>query len=372
MRLRSSAKLSYLALAAGLSLLGCGAEFDRVSEIETLRVFGVEKSSPYAQPGETVRLSLSFHDGTPVEEGQTRSPIRVAWLSGCYNPPGDLYAGCFATPPESFAVAYGNEFALTLPEDVIIPREPPMIPYGLAYVFFAVCAGDFSIEESSTEGLPLRCRDGAGRDLGPRDFVAGYTAIYSFGTNAAGAPYANANPEVSGFMLNGQELSMKSAETPDANVCLADDCLGECSEPVENDPNDQGSCVNVEPAPVDCAAQGAPCVRACADDGDSEKCEANKIRPLIDQSMQAEIDEISRDVYGRNYQEQMWINYYATRGAVKSDARLLNDATQGWNSDYGTEFYAPKEPGPVQVWAVVHDNRGAMTWVGATLQVMAE
>jgi hypothetical protein len=365
MRIRSSAKLSYLALAASLSALGCGAEFDRVSEIESLRVFGIEKSSPYAQPGEAVRLTLSFHDGTPREEGQPPRPIQVAWLSGCYNPPGDLYAGCFAASPDSFAVAFGNEFELTLPENVIIPREAPMLPYGLAYVFFTVCAGELAIDSSGAEGLPLRCRDAEGRDLGSKDFVAGYTAIYSFGSNAAGQAYANANPEVSGFMLNGQELSVKSDAAPDGNVCLGDDCLADCSAP-------DGRCVNLEPAVVDCTAPGAPCVRACADDGDSEKCEANKIRPLIDQSLPAEIDEISRDVYGRNYQEQMWINYYATRGAVKSDARLLNDATQGWNTDYGTEFYAPKEPGPVQVWAVVHDNRGAMTWVGATLHVTAE
>jgi hypothetical protein len=360
-----STQLSCLALAAGLSALGCGAEFDSVAEVESLRVLGIEKSSPYAQAGETVRLALSFHDGTPREAGEPARPIQVAWLSGCYNPPGDLYAGCFAASPESFALSFGSELELTLPDDVIIPREPPMIPYGLAYAFFAVCAGQLDLDTSGAQGLPVRCRDASGKDLGSNDFVAGYTAIYAFGTSPAGEPYVNANPDVGGFMLNGQEIALQSSGAPDGNVCLGDECLPDCSAP-------DGSCVSREPAVVDCSLPGAPCVRACADDGDAEKCEANKIRPLIDQSLPAEIDAISRDVYARPYQEQMWINYYATRGAVKSDARLLNDATQGWNPDYGTEFYAPKTPGPVQVWAVVHDNRGGMTWVGTTIEVVAE
>jgi hypothetical protein len=47
----------------------------------------------------------------------------------------------------------------------------------------------------------------------------------------------------------------------------------------------------------------------------------------------------------------------------------LNDATRGYNPNHGTQFYAPKEAGPVRIWAVIHDNRGGMSWVSTTLQI---
>jgi hypothetical protein len=69
----------------------------------------------------------------------------------------------------------------------------------------------------------------------------------------------------------------------------------------------------------------------------------------------------------------MWINYYAEAGGVKSEVRLLNDAFKGVNEDFGTEFYAPKDKpennGMTVVWAVVHDNRGGVSWVGIPVKV---
>jgi hypothetical protein len=54
----------------------------------------------------------------------------------------------------------------------------------------------------------------------------------------------------------------------------------------------------------------------------------------------------------------------STRVAV----RLLNDATTGWNDNYGTDFYASKDPKVSRVWALVHDNRGGVAWVGISLK----
>jgi hypothetical protein len=325
-------------------------------------VLAVEKSAPYAQPGETVDFSLAFHDGARAP-GEPARPIQIAWLGGCFNPPGDLYFGCFASEAFASAFAFGSRFSLPIPEDVIIPRQPPMLPYGLSYVFFAACAGELALDTSGAEGLPLRCRDPSGRDLGSSDFVAGYTAIYIFGTNAEGVPYENQNPAVSGFSVAGQELPVRSEDLPGGNVCLGSDCLAACADPI-------AGCQSQPPVAVDCSLEGAPCFPACPDDGDPQKCDPIAIRPLIDQSERAEIDAISRDVYGQSFEEQMWINYYVTRGALNSDVKLLNDATQGWNTDYGAEFYAPSTPGPVQLWAVAHDNRGGMTSAGATIQIL--
>ena len=80
---------------------------------------------------------------------------------------------------------------------------------------------------------------------------------------------------------------------------------------------------------------------------------------------------------------QMWVNYYADSTRIAhcvgpSDARQcpagegvaqLNDATLGWREEHGTDLIAPKEPGPVHVWAVVHDNRGGAEWARVRFQI---
>jgi hypothetical protein len=110
----------------------------------------------------------------------------------------------------------------------------------------------------------------------------------------------------------------------------------------------------------DCA-EGAPQLPACADDGD-EECTEHAIRAVVP-SAAVEADEISAVTRDRDLTEQMWINYYVDRGSLKSDVRQLNDAVAGFNADHGTKFRAPKDAGNVNVWAVVHDNRGGMNWV---------
>lgn len=374
MRPRSSVSLTPVfrvacsLLCAAVSL-GCGPEFDPPSEVAGLRVLGVQKSEPYAQPGRDVELRLLYHDGAfpddtsdDLMDGSTPRPISVAWLTGCWNPPGDSYAGCFArfvsSEAGSLSLEYGNRITLRTKPAPIQPRPAPNPDYDLSYVFFAVCAGTIGIDATAREGLPLRCRDESGRDLGSKDFVVGYSAIYVFAERSDGTPYANQNPEVTGFALNGAEL-------PEAVSCVGDSCLADCSEPM--------GCVQTAVVEAEnCGEGGSPCLPRlprCKDDGDPIGCPGYDIRPLYDLSEPAEPDQVPNDTFGRGNTEQMWINYYTTRGAVKSPVRLLNDATTQYNEDFGTEFYAPSTPGPVRVWAVVHDNRGGMSWAGAALYI---
>ena len=267
--------------------------------------------------------------------------MQVGWFAGCYDPPGDLYSGCFEVfagydpasgqLPPGLTLGSGNRFKLTLPDNVISRRPPPndpkQPPYGLAYVFFAACAGSLGpAPASGTPSFPVACFDSSGKQLGADDFVAGYTAIYAF------EKYQNENPIVTGFQLGGKDA------TPD---CIGDACL---DTPIATN--------------LDC--DKVPCIPACADDG-SSSCPSHFIKPVVDRAS-AEVDQISVDAYGENFQEQMWIDYYVSSGGVKSAARLLNDATTGWNDDYGTEFYAPKKPGVVSIYAIVHDNRGGVSW----------
>jgi hypothetical protein len=332
--------LSSKALVAtlfALSTIGCGAQFDPQSELQTLRILAVQKDKPYAKPGDDVEMRMLWHDGSP----DAPRPVQVAWFSGCFNPPGDLYAGCIdvlaqgsgpgGLPPGS-QVGAGNTFTFTMPDDVISGRPPPtdtrQPPYGLSYVFFAVCAGTLGPAPENAE-FPFACRDADGDALGSDDFVAGYSAIYAYDN------YANANPIVTGFMVNGKQV------TPG---CIGDECL-----------------TYTPPTDLDCNSPDVACVPSCEDDGELD-CPDQSIEPIIDPAS-AEVDQVSQDAYQEAFQEQMWVRYYVTRGGVKSDVRLLNDAKKGWNDDYGTKFWAPKEKGPVSVWAVAHDNRGGVSWV---------
>jgi hypothetical protein len=365
LRLRTPASLW-----TAVALIGCGPNFDPPSEIDGLRVLGVQKSEPYARPDRDVELRLLYHDGASPDEasdgtlgGSNPRPISVAWLTGCWNPPGDSYAGCFVQFASGDAGApnleFGNRITLRTKPGPIQPRSAPNPDYDLSYVFFAVCAGTIAIDASAREGLPLRCRDASNRDLGSEDFVVGYSAIYVFAERSDGTPYANQNPEVTGFSLQGAEL-------PGEASCVGDSCLADCSDPM-------GCLQTAVTEAENCGQEGAPAclprLPRCKEDGDPIECPGYDIRPLYDLSKPAEPDQVPNDTFGRTNAEQMWINYYTTRGAVKSPVRLLNDATTQYNEDFGTEFYAPSTPGPVRVWAVVHDNRGGMSWAGAALYI---
>src|SRR6478609_149440 len=109
-----------------LFLAGCGPEFDPPSELHSLRVLGVQKDHPYAQPGSDVNMQMLWQDASPLA-GEDR-PIQIAWSPGCYDPPGDLYYACFAdqslfgdmtlkAPPPSTERA-----TVHIPDDIISRR----------------------------------------------------------------------------------------------------------------------------------------------------------------------------------------------------------------------------------------------------------
>ena len=337
-----------LVAVLALSATACGPEFDPSNELKTLRVLGVKKDKPYAQPGDSVNLQLLWHDP------QGREDVQRAWLGGCINPPGDLYYGCFAQQgaAASGGVPFGagDSFTVAIPDDIISGRQGPLEPgqrrYGLYLVFFVVCAGQLDIamdanpEAAGATGLPIRCLDDNGAPLGSDDFIVGYSSIYSF------ADVTNENPTYSVDDAGGARFSIAGKNAPA-------DCLG-------------GDCQTAEPVEIDCSGADEPrCIDACADDGDFG-CPAIEVAPAIEQ--QVETDVVTSEIYGSDVTEQMWVNYYVDRGAI-NEVRLLNDATAGWNEKYRGQLRAPKAPGPLQIWAVAHDNRGGMEWSRITLQV---
>src|SRR6478736_371423 len=336
-----------------LFLAGCGPDFDPPSEIHSLRVLAVQKDHPYAQPGSDVNMQMLWQDASPLA-GEDR-PIQIAWSPGCYDPPGDLYYACFADKSlfGDMAPSSTERATVHIPDDIISRRGPVTDgsknpPYGITYVFFALCAGQLSLLTNPGEGaFPVGCKDSSGNLLGPDDFVAGYTSIYSF------QGISNNNPKISGFEFRGSPV-------PEGAFCIGDDCQARAGSAPASD-------VDIN---CDDPTMSALCVPPCGDDGDPS-CTGYGFRPTIDKTAteNQDKDQVSVMLLGRDVGEQMWINYYTDAGGFKSPVRLLNDATNGWNDDYGTDFYAPSKTDPLRIWAVAHDNRGGMSWSGITLKV---
>lgn len=305
---------------ASLGLTACGGDdFESPSKIQGVRVLAVKKSAPYAKPGEKVELEILYWDGKSDPDEQR--PLEVTWFGGCQNPAGDLYYGCYPQLAELFAgppsadqlqlVGTGNRFEVTMPDDIISSRPPPLDDspaYGLGYVFFTACAGRLGPPPagSETDGLPLTCYGPNDEVLGPDEFVPGYTSIYAYEN------LRNENPVMQDLLFDGH---------------------GASDEPLR--------------------------IRRCEE---GSKCRKYELRAIIDRSS-AELDPLADPAPdGSPIQEQLWVNYYATRGEIERPVRLVNDATKGWNDQSESSWEVPREPGTVVFWAVVRDNRGGVDW----------
>jgi len=341
--------------------LGCGEDFDPASQIDSLRVLGVQKSAPYAHPGETVDFELLWHDAIP-----DRPPPQIAWLALCENPDGDLFTGCLGGPssldpsrislPDPAAEGANDHFSFATSTNVISSRPPPkdpsLVPYGLDYVFFAVCAGSLALQTEPQQS-PLVCYQeldeepgfSAGdQQLDSRDFIFGYTEIFSYDE------LENANPIVDGVEFEGQLLYpdqppiSSDGETSDAPALTPEDfCIGSACPPAPA-VEDPGVCPEALSFP--------PCI------GD---CPTLRISPLVDPAS-AEVDVVSSSHGSDLLLEQMWVNYYATAGELTDEVTLLNDAIEGWQPDYSTEYAPSEEAAVTYLWSVAHDNRGGSQW----------
>lgn len=334
------------ALVVGASLLttACGPELDPISRVETLRIIGVRKSAPYARPGERVDLHMLYEDGS----GEERD-VETFFAFWCVNPPGDLFSQCLAEPPnEEVGAQFVNNsssFSIDLPEDALRDSlvDPSLPRQGTAFVFYGVCAGrldgqlvkngmlneDVLTDVASGGALMPRCLDEDGNELGAEDFVIGYSTILIFEN------LRNENPIITGFEVDGMEVSV--------------DCVDEQCEAPFAVPELEG------------CQEGVPCLDACEDDGQLGLCPEINIAVRVDEQS-AEDDTFADLAYGADLQESLWVSYFVDRGNVSAPLRLVNDATEGWQSDYGSAILAPKEPGHLRIWAAVRDNRGGVSW----------
>lgn len=377
-----------LLLLACSAALGCGPEFEDQSKLTSLRVLGVRKDKPYAKPGDTVKLTMLYDDAVAAgaDAGAPRREVNVMWIARCENPRGDSYLGCVEILASSLQGGSGAdsgtagfdygpghaEFSFKLSSDIVAKHgRPPdkSPPYGLAYVFFLVCAGDIRPAPAGQQ-FPLACYSKGGEQLGAEHFVVGYTAVYAYET------ITNANPTVLGFSVDDKEI------TP---LCIDEACVagtppsGGASDASTDGSTEAGSDgghrEGAAPSPEGGAAlpdlnpcddpEHPACFEVCEKEKQAD-CPEHEVK-LLTNATSVEDDLLTKAREGRDIKEQAWINYYADRGKFVNDLKLLGDATEGYQEEHGTKFRVPKELGPFNIWAVAHDNRGGVGWVQARL-----
>ena len=338
--------------------------------LATVRILASSADPAYAQPGSSVELQVLAFDGRPTQP----EPMSIFWLPFvCEDPPDDAYYACFQQLGKGDAGASeagdggagsagigalrpgvdltpflpsGPSYPFQMPADVVtrhptVPGAPA--PYGLGILFNVACAGHLELvppdpTSDNPQQVPLGCFDKSGTQLGPDDWVLGFTRVYAFPPDAGdeGGAITNANPVISSVDIPGGPLSVTLA--PNATQIYT--------------------------------TQPFTTSRCTADRRSS--CPHIPIGPVVPPSSWEKINPSLPDVNGNDQHEEIWADFYSTFGQFSGDASLLYDATKGSLGDTtvtDNQFLPPNDPGDGFIWIVVHDNRGGASWVTIPVQV---
>jgi hypothetical protein len=309
------------------------AGFQSGSVVSSVRILASRADQPYARPGSTVTLQVLAYDGRPSKP----EPMTIYWIPfACMNPLNDAYYNCFAqlgaaaarAPVDGgasvpaldlTALPTGPTFQVTVPADAITSHPAiagMQIPYGLAIVFNIACAGHLEIvplDPGNVQSPPIGCFDAQHNQLGPDDYVFGFTRVYAYDD------LTNANP----------------IQTLDSSI--APDAIGTIDMP------------------------------RCA----PGSCTPLRIGPVVPASSQ-EVDPTQHDANQNVVKEQIWAEFFSTIGSLDDDVRLLYDSetgSLGAPSDTDNHFTPPGVAGDGMLWIVVHDNRGGASWQAVPLHV---
>lgn len=310
---------------AGVALLSCSPpDFEPFSLVEGVRVLAIAADAPYAAPGQTVTMTSLAVDGRKSPAGT----LDLAWFPDvCVNPAGDAYYSCFADfarrfPPHldlTTRLQHAEAFSFQMPDDVIRRRDTTGTPYGLAVLFGAACAGHLQYEperaSASSDRVPFGCREDSGREVGSDAFVFAYALVYAFQDRE------NANPSITHLTFGGKAIDpAEGIVVPHCTKSKIDDC---------------------------------------------PSTDLDVVVPSSDQ----ERDPGDLDASGNPLKEQIYVEYFVTAGKMKADSVTLFDPRRGRLSDTNDEYRPPLAAGEQRLWAVLHDNRGGVSWEELPLHV---
>jgi hypothetical protein len=370
-----SATLFFLVLVPVLACgwLACGPKgFQDEALVNSVRILATRADRPYAKPGDTVTLTVLAADG----RSSRPEPMVVYWFPVALSPPlslplprssfvcedpeDDAYFACFTSllaaisatgdggardgggdgGKPGFSIGPGVDLSPLLPQGPtlsvpisqgIIASHAPVNgtdPYGIAIVFNMACAGHpelLPVDSSnlSFNQLPVGCFDKNGNQLDSDSFVVGYATVYAYET------LTNANPVIAHVLYQKSDL--------DGGY------LGESST-----------------ARAVVPSEGGIVVPTCTDT-DRDACTMYSFDiDVPDASWQLDPQNVGSN--GQPLHEQIWVDYYWTAGSFSDDSRLIYDPTLGYVGDTAVSLTPPATPTTATFWAVVHDNRGGVSW----------
>ena len=295
-----------LALTLALPALGaCGSDFAPGSRVTGLRVLAVQADRPYAHPGDTVHLhalSIDTH----------QRPIVWAWTA-CSVPEATSVQGCLDEIASSdrpiseavFASGEGvTEVDYTVPSDALDALSPRARSQAVVGILSIACPGRLDVHHDAN-GIPFRCIDPeSGRVLDLDETVVGLKRIMLRESER------NDNPVIDAVLFDGERWN-------------------------EEDIKEVDSCNTSDDNYDDCPS--AP---------------KHKLSVRIPRSS----IESGQDEFGRDFTEQVIVQYYTTEGIFEDQVRTSSDTTTGWvarRRASGDE---------VALWFVVRDDRGGVSW----------
>lgn len=189
-----------LSLLISTSLAACSDDLDPSSWVNELRLLSVRADSPFALPGQTVKLDALAFD----PEGRA-----LSWGWGtCLEPDSTVATDCLHSLSfESLSIA-ANQTTHSL---VMPATDSPYV--GVAVV---VCPG--TIGPGTTAGIPVTCTDSSGRKLSISEFEVGVKRL------SVRDPTLNENPVISAVSWDGAawpegELKTSACKTVKAGAC---------------------------------------------------------------------------------------------------------------------------------------------------------
>lgn len=293
-----------LIAALPLFFAGCDAPLEPGTKVDSFRVLAEQVDQPYARPGEKVRLrSLSFDP-----KGRD---VTWAWAS-CVNPNSSDLQGCFDKIAESpdpssalFEMGVGaDSAALTIPADAL--DSVPAAARGAANVgvVSAACPGELSLDDGPG-GLPFRCREPeTGRELGLDELIVGFKRVTVRETER------NQNPIIAKITFDG--VDWPEGEIKQVGSCDADDFV-------------------------------------------YDTCPAKQKHTLAAQ-LSRDSFESGKDELGRDFEEQVVVQYFATEGIFEYEVRTGKSPQNGWVARKRASGQT------ITLWFVARDNRGGVTW----------
>lgn len=297
---------SLIAPVFALGLAACAGDFAPGSRVTDFRLMAVQADAPYAAPGETVHLQALWHE--PFGRR-----VSFTWMT-CVNPTDTSAMGCIsAVDPSSMRSGDGlDQVDVTVPAGVLDGIPEAARGNATVGVVTVACPGTLSLRSSVPAGeLPTRCvEDGTGADLPFERYAVSVKRVF------VRLQDRNANPAVAGVYWDGAPWPAGERRTTVA-----------CS----NNPNHIDDC-----------------------DGG----ERHRLSVTLDPGA-----ESGRDELGRDFAEQVVVDYYATEGTFAFDVRTADSPVNHWAA-------RSLAAGTTQtLWFVAHDNRGGVGWTSREVDV---